>query len=72
MTPEVGLLVPPGDPLALAGAVAALLEDDPRRRALGAAARELARERYSWDDIGRRFVEIYALVSGRARAAVPA
>jgi len=72
MTPEAGVLVPPGDPAALAGAVVALLDDEPRRRTLGAAARELARERYSWDDIARRLVGIYELVTGRARAPVTA
>jgi len=72
MTPEAGVLVPPGDPAALAGAVVALLEDEARRRTLGAAARELARERYSWDDIARRLVGIYELVTGRARAPVTA
>jgi glycosyltransferase involved in cell wall biosynthesis len=72
MTPEAGVLVPPGDPAALAGAVVALLEDEARRRTLGAAARELARERYSWEDIARRLVGIYELVTGRARAPVTA
>jgi phosphatidyl-myo-inositol alpha-mannosyltransferase len=72
MTPDAGVLVPPGDPTALAGAVAALLEDEPRRRMLGGAARDLARERYSWDDIGRRLVGIYELVTGRTRAPVTA
>ena len=65
MTPEAGVLVPPGDPRALADALAALLEDEPRRLALGTAARQLAQERYSWDDIGRRLTQIYELVSGR-------
>jgi len=72
MSPEAGVLVPPGDPTALARAVVELLADEPRRRALGAAARELARERYSWDDIARRLVGIYELVTGRAPAAVTA
>jgi phosphatidyl-myo-inositol alpha-mannosyltransferase len=72
MSPEAGVLVPSGDPAALARAVVELLEDEPRRRALGAAARELARERYSWDDIARRLVGIYELVTGRARAEVTA
>jgi phosphatidyl-myo-inositol alpha-mannosyltransferase len=72
MSPEAGVLVPSGDPAALARAVVELLEDEPRRQGLGAAARELARERYSWDDIARRLVEIYELVSGRAPAAVTA
>jgi phosphatidylinositol alpha-mannosyltransferase len=59
MTDETGLLVPPGDPDALAEAVTALLEDEPRREAFGAAARKLAQERYSWDDIARRLAAIY-------------
>jgi glycosyltransferase involved in cell wall biosynthesis len=36
-----------------------LLEDEPRRAALGAGARRIAIERYSWEDVGRRLVEIY-------------
>jgi glycosyltransferase involved in cell wall biosynthesis len=59
MTDETGLLVPPGDPEALADAVATLLEDEPRRERLGASARRVAQERYSWDDIARRLEEIY-------------
>src|SRR4029077_10209776 len=48
MTPDTGLLVPPGDAPALTEAVVAMLDDEPRRRALGAAARLVAEERYSW------------------------
>ena len=59
MTPETAVAVPPGDPDALADAIAALLDDEPRRAALGTAARLLAIERYSWDDIARRLVAIY-------------
>jgi len=59
MTDETGVLVPPGEPDALAEAVVGLLEDEPRRERFGAAARRLAQERYSWDDIGRRLAEIY-------------
>jgi glycosyltransferase involved in cell wall biosynthesis len=39
--------------------VESLLADEPRRQAMGAAGRELAQTRYSWDSIGRRLVEIY-------------
>jgi phosphatidyl-myo-inositol alpha-mannosyltransferase len=69
-TRETSLTVPPGDPAALAQALVALLEDEPRRRALGAAARELARERYGWDQIARRLLGIYELVADRAAVAV--
>jgi len=59
MTDETGLLVPPGDPGALTNAVTELLADEPRREAFGGAARKLAQERYSWDDIARRLVAVY-------------
>jgi phosphatidyl-myo-inositol alpha-mannosyltransferase len=64
MTPEVAVAFPPGDERALTDAVVDMLAAEPRRAALGAAARTLAVERYSWDDIARRLVEIY----GRASA----
>ena len=59
MTEEAGVSFPAGDAQALVAAVAGLLADEPRRAALGAGARRLAIERYSWDDIARRLVEIY-------------
>jgi phosphatidyl-myo-inositol alpha-mannosyltransferase len=64
MTPETGLVVPPGDPHPLTQALVTLLEDEPRRRSLGASARELARERYAWSDIATRLTGIYELVAG--------
>jgi len=72
MTEEAGVSFQAGDERALAGALADLLEDEPRRAALGAGARTLAVEHYSWDDIGRRLVEIYERVSGRTRKAAVA
>ena len=71
MEPEAGLLVPPGDPAALAEAVAGLLADEPRREELGRAARRIAQERYSWDRIAGRLAEIYESLAG-ARKAVAA
>jgi phosphatidylinositol alpha-mannosyltransferase len=59
MTPEVGLTVPPGDSEALVGALIGLLQDEPRRLSLGAAARERALERYSWGELSRRLLRIY-------------
>ena len=43
-----GLLVPPGDPIALRAALERLLGDPALRERMGAAARERARERFSW------------------------
>ena len=65
---ETGLLVPPGDSAALADALVGLLEDEPRRRAMGAAGRTVAETRYGWPRIVARLVEIYAELVG---ASVP-
>jgi phosphatidylinositol alpha-mannosyltransferase len=67
MSPDTGVSVPSGDPAALAQGVAALLEDEPRRVAAGAAARQLAKERYAWESIAERLLGIYELVTGSAR-----
>jgi phosphatidylinositol alpha-mannosyltransferase len=64
MTPDAGVTVPPGDPAALADAVVGLVGDEARRAQLGEAARALATEKYSWDSIAQRLVQIYELVSG--------
>jgi phosphatidyl-myo-inositol alpha-mannosyltransferase len=69
--PGTAVLVPPRDSETLADALVALFEDEDRRRAIGVAARELAVERYSWDRIARRLVEIYEQVSGRTRVGTP-
>jgi len=63
MTADTGVLVPPGDAHALAHALVELLEDEPRRRALGTGARALAQERYAWPDIARRLAGIYERVA---------
>ena len=69
--PETSVLVPPGDHEALAEALVTLLEDEGRRGALGEAGRRVAEERYSWDAIAARLVEIYGgLVGTPAREQV--
>lgn len=70
-TPETAVSVAPDDPVALTEAVTALLADEPRRVAMGAAARVLALDRYAWDDIARRLEGIYerVIVADGVRAA---
>jgi phosphatidylinositol alpha-mannosyltransferase len=66
MTETAGVSFPAGDVAALTDAVVDLLENEPRRAALGAGARQIAIERYSWHDIGRRLAEIYERVASPA------
>jgi glycosyltransferase involved in cell wall biosynthesis len=56
---ETGLLIPPKDAAALAGAITRLLTDPARAQQLGANARTHVRERYSLDRLGREINEIY-------------
>ena len=56
---ESGLLVPPDDAAALAEALEALIQDEPRRRALGSAAQARARERFSAEVIVPRYEALY-------------
>ncbi len=72
MTPETSIAVAPDDPAALVDAVEALLGDEARRVALGAAARQLAIEHYSWQDIARRLERIYDSARGVAPETVAA
>ena len=70
-TPETSVTVPPDEPAALVDAITALLADEPRRVAMGEAARALAIERYAWSDIARRLEGIYerAIEADARRAA---
>jgi phosphatidyl-myo-inositol alpha-mannosyltransferase len=63
MTEDTGVLVPPGDAAALTEGLVGLLEDEPRRQALGESARRLAIERYSWGKIAERLEQIYREVA---------
>ena len=71
VTSETAVTVAPGDPAALADGVTALLADEPRRESMGVAARQLAVEKYSWDDIASRLERVYdqAIADGAERAA---
>ena len=54
-----GRLVPPKRPDLLADAVAGLLRDEFLRKSLGAAGRDRARSRYSWDRIAADTLRVY-------------
>ena len=63
-----GLLVPYGDPRALAGAIAALLADPEHARRLGDAGRRRVRASHSWRAVAARFRDAYVrtiAVAGR-------
>jgi phosphatidylinositol alpha-mannosyltransferase len=73
LTPEAAVAVSPNEPDVLADAVCELVSDEPRREAMGSAARALAVERYAWPAIAARLEAAYAEVTGieveEARAA---
>jgi glycosyltransferase involved in cell wall biosynthesis len=66
MTDQTGTLVRPADPAALSDAIVASLEEEERRLRQGAAARELAADRYSWGAIAARLADIYEVTVRRA------
>ncbi|MDO8835672.1 MAG: glycosyltransferase [Vicinamibacterales bacterium] len=68
LTPHTGVLVPPGDSRAAAGAVAALLRDPAARQALGDAARQRVVEHFSFARMAQRYLEAYRGVGGKQEA----
>lgn len=56
---ETGLLVPPSDPSALAGALERMVGDDALRRRVAAAGRALFAERFSAAAMARRYEALY-------------
>jgi glycosyltransferase involved in cell wall biosynthesis len=62
---ETGIHVPPGDVGALRAAIEGLLGDRELRRRLGEAGRRRAAERFSWDAVTRRTLEVYARYAGK-------
>jgi glycosyltransferase involved in cell wall biosynthesis len=65
---STGIVVPPGDPAALAAAYLELLENPARRRAMGSAARARVRETYSIEAVARAYEALYAEVVGQPLA----
>jgi glycosyltransferase involved in cell wall biosynthesis len=65
-----GLLVPPGDAASLAAAIASLLEDEARRKTMGAAGRRRAEAQFSWPARVDEWMALYTNVV-RASASGP-
>jgi len=61
---ETGLLVPPGDAGALAGALNALVRDPVRATLLGRAGRERAVAEFGWQTVAERTVALYTEIAG--------
>lgn len=63
------LLVPAGDPTALANAIIALLDDPQRRHRLAQAARQRCLSAFDWDSIAGRYADL--LLAAVARQPTP-
>lgn len=59
VTPDVGILVPPGDAQAVAAAVNTLLSDPYKRQTMSTAAAARVRQEFRWPVSARRAVEGY-------------
>ena len=64
---QTGLLVPPGDPGALAGALAALARDRDTRIAMGTAGRRRAQAEFSLEGMVTRYQDMYLELAHRKR-----
>ena len=62
---QCGLAVDPLDPEAVENAVVQLLEDEPRRREMGARGRQAVMTRYNWEVEGEKLVRFYRELMGR-------
>jgi len=60
--PDAGLLVEPGNPVALAEAIMTLLDDPARRATMGAHGRTRVMERFTWEVTARGTVACYQAV----------
>ena len=60
-----GVLVPMGQPEALSAALRQTLQDEPRRRAMGIAARATVETRFSMRVAGDAFLRTYAQLLGQ-------
>jgi glycosyltransferase involved in cell wall biosynthesis len=69
VSPETGLVVPPGDDAALEAALFTLAHDLARARALGAAGRRVARDRFDDERTARAYERLFTeLAAGGVKA----
>jgi phosphatidylinositol alpha-1,6-mannosyltransferase len=61
---ETGVIVPATDPGAAAAAIGALIGDESRRAAMGAAARQAVETHYNWDRVARETMAFIDTVTG--------
>jgi len=64
-----GLLVPVGDPAAVAAAILRLLDDPALRDRLAAAARQKVAASFAWPQVARRYEDFYTNLLARERGA---
>jgi glycosyltransferase involved in cell wall biosynthesis len=69
---ETGLLVPPGNPQALAARIIDLLRDAPRRLAMGRAGRRRVEQEFSVARMSQRAESLYARTMGLRQRSRPA
>ena len=68
--PERGLLVPPGDPAAVAAAIVGLLDDPERRARMGAAGRDAVFPQYDASTLVRRIDALYRGLAGSIKTSM--
>jgi glycosyltransferase involved in cell wall biosynthesis len=68
---ETGLLVPPGDAVALAEAIRELADDERLRRAIGARAAAEVRRAHTWTHRAGQILDLAATVAGSTSAPGP-
>ena len=66
VTPDVGVLVPPADPQALAEGLRKILTKPGSWDEMSLAARERAVSHYDWDHVASQFVELYRTMLARS------
>jgi len=62
-----GLIIPPNDPEAIAGALERLYRDRALGASLGAAGRQRVVENFTWEHFGQRLLEAYRVAEARRK-----